>query len=65
MDGLYYKNKYVTFSKNYLLSQIGNTKRKMIKNISMVIDKQKKKRGNDSKCNDCLNHVKIECENAM
>jgi len=61
----YIKNKYITFSENYLSSQIKNTKRKILKILDHVLEKTKEKRENNTICNNCLNNIRYECNKAV
>jgi len=56
-----HKKDYVSFGPNYVTSQVRHMKQKMLKIINRVIETQRKYHDN-SVCNNCLNHMRYECE---
>ena len=56
-----HKKDYVSFGPNYVTSQVRHMKQKMLKIMNRVLESQKKYH-DSSICNNCLNHMRYECE---
>ena len=56
-----HKEDYVSFGPNYVTSQVRHMKQKMLKIMNRVLESQRKYH-DCTICNNCLNHIRYECE---